>query len=301
MNTRNGAVRQANQQTETRSKKVRGMARKSLDLIEEMHTIARECRPINGRGVGYKLFTAGLISSMSRSEMQRVYRLLTEARERGIIPWQWIVDETRELEQVPSWNDPAAFVRAAISQYRRDYWHQQPVRVEVWSEKGTVRGVLDPVLDQYGVGFRVMHGFGSATTVYDVAKHDDGRPLVALYVGDWDPSGIWMSERDLPERISRYGGDHVRLVRVALLDDDLRGLPSFAAADKRKDPRFNWFSQKFGDRCWELDAMDPNELRIRIEGEITAQIEPDAWRRCEITERAEHESLRTVLSGWRGA
>jgi hypothetical protein len=42
-----------------------------------------------------------------------------------------------------------------------------PDRVEVWSEKGTVRGVLDPVLKEYGVGFRVMHGFGSATSVYD--------------------------------------------------------------------------------------------------------------------------------------
>jgi hypothetical protein len=29
----------------------------------------------------------------------RLYRLLKEARERGIIPWSWIVDETRELER----------------------------------------------------------------------------------------------------------------------------------------------------------------------------------------------------------
>ena len=36
---------------------------------------------------------------------------------------------------------------------------------EVWSEKGTVRGVLAPTLDKYGVGFRPVHGFSSATTV----------------------------------------------------------------------------------------------------------------------------------------
>ena len=47
---------------------------------------------------------------------------------------------------------------------------EQPVRVEVWSEKGTVRGVLAPILDEYGVGFRVMHGFSSATTVHDIAE-----------------------------------------------------------------------------------------------------------------------------------
>ena len=47
--------------------------------------------------------------------------------------------------------------------YRRDFWDQQPHRVQVWSEKGTVRGVLAPVLDHYAVGFLPVHGFSSAT------------------------------------------------------------------------------------------------------------------------------------------
>src|SRR5262249_54100592 len=127
----------------------RGLAQKSLDLIEAMRVITEKAQPITGRGVGYKLFTAGLIPSMARSEMHRVYRLLKEAREREIIPWSWIVDESRELEQI------SCYTRCVINGYRRDYWDQQPVRVEVWSEKGTVRGVLQPVLDEYGVGFRV--------------------------------------------------------------------------------------------------------------------------------------------------
>jgi len=48
-------------QTETCSKKVRGRAQRSLDLIEAMYTAAEEAQPITGRGIGYKLFTAGLI------------------------------------------------------------------------------------------------------------------------------------------------------------------------------------------------------------------------------------------------
>ena len=43
---------------ETRSKKGRGMARRSLDLIEAMHVAAEAAQPITGRGIGYKLFTA---------------------------------------------------------------------------------------------------------------------------------------------------------------------------------------------------------------------------------------------------
>ena len=48
------------------------MARRSLDLIEAMYAAAEAAQPITGRGVGYKLFTRGLIPSMARSEMQRV-------------------------------------------------------------------------------------------------------------------------------------------------------------------------------------------------------------------------------------
>jgi hypothetical protein len=72
-----------------------------------------------------------------------------------------------------------------------------------------VRGVLAPVLDQYGVGFRVMHGFSGATPIYDIAQDDDDRLLIAFYVGDYDPSGMCMSEHDLPNRLEKYGGYHV--------------------------------------------------------------------------------------------
>jgi hypothetical protein len=289
------------EQIETRSKKVRGMARASLDLVEAMYKAAEAAHPITGRGIGYKLFTAGLIPSMETGQMQRVYRLLKEARERGMIPWEWIVDETRELERRPSWDDPDAFVRVVSRAYRRDFWNHQPARVEAWSEKGTVRGVLAPVLDRYGVGFRVMHGFNSATQVYDIAQDDDGRNLIALYVGDYDPSGLCMSERDLPARLAEYGGDHVVVRRIALTREQLDDLPSFPATDKEKDTRYKWFVCNFGNRCWELDALDPNDLREIVRGAIKQEIEPTAWNRCDHIERAERESLRTVLDSWKGA
>lgn len=287
-------------QFDTCSKKVRGMARKSLDLIEAMAAIAKDAHPITGRGVGYKLFTSGLIPSMAASEMQRVYRLLKEARERDLVPWHWIVDEAREFERAPSWDNPAEFARCASRQYRRDFWNQQPVRCEVWSEKGTLRGVLAPVLDEYGVGFRVMHGFSSATVVHDIAEDDDGRQLIALYVGDWDPSGLYMSARDLPDRLEKYEGYHVEVNRIALVRDQLAGLPSFPATDKRKDPRFEWFTHNFSKRCWEIDALDPNVLRACVEEEIKSLIEPDAWQRCEAVNLAERDSLREVLTKWAG-
>jgi hypothetical protein len=274
------------------------MAQRSLDLIEAMRAVAEAAQPITGRGVGYKLFTKGLIASMARSEMARVYRLLKQAREQGIIPWEWIVDETRAIERVATWADPAAFARCVARSYRLDFWDQQPHRVQVWSEKGTVRGVLSPVLDHYAVGFLPVHGFSSATLVHDIAEDDDGRDLIVLYVGDFDPSGLHMSEQDLPGRFAKYDGDHIKLRRIALTVDQVDGLPSFPAADKTKDPRYKWFVANHGRRCWELDAMDPNDIRDCVEQAINDLIEPVAWQRCEVVNEAEQESLRSILAKW---
>jgi hypothetical protein len=286
--------------TGSRKARARGMAQRSLDLIDAMYEIAEEAQPITGRGIGYKLFAAGLIPSMTKADMRVVYRLLTIAREQDMIPWEWIVDETGDIERISSWDDPERYARCVIQSYRRDYWNQQPVRIELWSEKGTIRGVLKPVLDSYGVGFRVMHGFGSAGRVYQAAQDYDGRPLIALYCGDWDPSGLHMSTLDLPDRLARYDGDHVQLKRIALTEDDLPGLPSFPAATKRKDPRYRWFVENFGTACWELDALDPTRLRDRVEAEIISYIDGVAWNRCKVTEQAEQESLREVISRWNG-
>jgi hypothetical protein len=267
-----------------------------------MRAIGKAAHPINGRDVGYKLFTAGLIRSMERKEMQRVYRLLKEARENLWIPWDWIVDETRSLERTPTWADPEQYAQCVVRSYRRDFWGQQPVRCEVWSEKGTVRGVLQPVLDHYAIGFRVMHGFSGATTVHDAAEDYDGRQLIVLYVGDYDPSGMFMSEADLPGRLREYDGHHITLRRIALTRAHTLALPEtwFRASDKRKDPRFKWFVSNYGDQCWELDALDPVELRRCVENAIRELIEPDAWQRCEEINKVERESLETVIGNWRG-
>jgi hypothetical protein len=90
---------------------------------------------------------------------------------------------------------------------------------------------------------------------------------------------------------------------VALSRSDVDGgnLPWFGAEDKRKDPRYRWFVQRYGRRCWELDALDPNVLRERVERAIREKIDWSAWERCALAEQAERTSLIDVLSGWNAA
>lgn len=279
----------------------RGKGRATLAMVEAAHCILEEIQPATVRAVCYRLFTMGLIDAMTKANTDKVSRALVWAREQEIIPWEWIVDETREVEQVSSWDDPESLIRAAVSQYRKDYWRHQPNHVEVFSEKGTVRGTLKPVLDEFGVAFRVMHGYGSATAIKSIAELSTaiGKPFVALYVGDWDCSGLHMSEVDLPQRIAEYGGD-VAVARFALdrRDVEFGGLPSFGADTKRGDPRYQWFIENYGSTCWELDALSPVILRDRIRTAITALLDVDTWKRMVEVEAAERQSMSTVLGQW---
>ena len=271
----------------------RGKSRKSIELIDFAVDWFEENHPANIRACCYQLFVAGLIDAMSKNETNKVSRLLRDAREQGYLPWDHVVDEMRHVEQAAQWNDPATLLRAAAHQYRRDNWQDQPYRIEVWSEKGTVRGTLSPVLDKYGVAFRVMHGYSSATVLNQIAEESitSDKPLIALYLGDWDPSGLHMSEVDIPSRLARYGG-RLSFNRIALLEKDTRDLPHFDAKTKSQDGRYQWFVRQHGTRCWELDAMSPRALRERVEAAILKHMDVVAWEHSRDIEDAELESMR---------
>jgi hypothetical protein len=282
----------------------RGRALKTTGLIEAAIAILREIEPASVRAVCYQLFNQRAIPDMSKNATGRVSRVLVRAREEGLVPWDWIVDETRAVELAATWDDPDTYMEVVADSYRRDRWGSQPERVMVVSEKGTVAGVLRPVLADYGVPFGVYHGFGSATAVRDLAERSvaDHRPLTILYVGDHDPSGRYMSDRDLPDRLDRYGGV-ARIERVAvtpqhIIDYDLL---TFSADQKTADARHAWFARTYGRTCCELDALDPRMLRRLIEDAILDHLDLDAWELAGTTEAAEMASLHDFFAAWPAA
>ncbi len=285
------------------SKRGRGKSALSLKLIEAAIRILDEIQPCSVRAVCYRLFMEKLIKDMSKNSTGAVGKQLVYARENGLIPWEWIVDETREAETVASWDSPESIIRVAVSQYRKDYWAMQPCRLEVWSEKGTVRGTVAPILQKYGVTFRVMHGYGSATSINSIAEETlaSEKPMTVFYIGDHDPSGRHMSEIDLPDRLARYGGK-AAIVRIALDDSDVQAnskLPWFPASDKTGDSRHKWFIRRFGQRCWEVDALSPPVLRDRLDGIIQSMLDVDAWNHAVQVEQAEIESMQSIMGNWK--
>jgi hypothetical protein len=279
----------------------RGKARQTIDLIRACIAILEEIQPASVRAVCYQLFTKKLLDSMGKTNTNRVSTQLVWARERGYLDWDWIVDETREPEYAQTWDNPDQLIKNTIDQYRKDRWSMQPRLVEVWSEKGTVRGTLRPVLDEYGVTFRVMHGYGSATALHQAATESRRLPLPLLvfYCGDWDPSGMHMSEVDLPSRLAEYGAN-INLQRVALDQWDVSrpDLPSFDVESKKDDARCKWFRERYGEHCWELDALSPPLMRARVEQAIVNVIDWARWEQAALAEVADTESLAQILDAW---
>lgn len=282
---------------------MRGRSRATLLTEQAIHRIVHTRKPITVRGICYALFTEGLIPDMSVNNTKRISRITTRMREDGDLDWRDIVDDSRIPARVTQWSEPDEIIEAATDNYRKDYWQDQPTIVEVWSEKSTVKGVLAPVLDEWGVTFRPFKGFGSFTAVMQAAAdsrsvEDDGKVLKVLYLGDHDPSGRYMSDIDLPERLSRYGSK-VCVDRIAVDLDYDTSLPTFVA--KKTDKRYKWFVAEHGHKCIELDALNPNTLRERVNSAIRGYVDMESWSRMVMVEEAEKESMRDFLTKWRAA
>jgi hypothetical protein len=287
-----------------------------------MVEIAEAIQPCGVRALHYQLFNRKLMPNMGKNCAKKVSRLSVIAREEGRMPWAWITDATRAEQQVATWADPAAYATAVQRSYRRDKWLDQPTHVSVWSEKATIEGTIRPVLEEYEVPFQVLHGWSGATPVWDAARANLGRhqDTLILYIGDYDPSGLYMSEVDLPKRLARYSTNtpadkdvdlgcarrvleaaELEIRRVALTEADTIALGAatrFPASTKKDDSRYDWFVENHGHWCWELDALSPNVLRDRLERAIVAELDGEAWERYVRVEEAEREAIVATCQGW---
>jgi hypothetical protein len=111
--------------------------------------------PTSVRGMYYMAMGAGLIdkdAQTKRNNYMRVQRRLLQMRRDGTIPSSWITDGSRTIYGYDRFADEDEFSADAANIYRKDYWLESPVRVEVWVEKDAMAGKLKPVVrDEYGL------------------------------------------------------------------------------------------------------------------------------------------------------
>lgn len=67
---------------------------------------------------------------------------------------------------------------------------------------------------------------------------------------------------------------------------------------KRADRRSSGYVSQYGDQCWELDAIEPNELITLCRTAVDSLIQDrDAWLAIKEQDKSEREALIERLEG----
>ena len=266
------------------------------DLIDAAFAILSEQQPMTIRQLFYRLIGVGPLGN-NQASYRKVSRMMTKARRDDRIPWEWIADRTRPIYRPNVWKNPQEYAEAVSRSYRRDYWESQPCYIEIWCEKDTVIGSIQDLADELGITVRVGRGFNSETRAHEIAQilGDSDKPNIVFFLGDHDASGVDI-ERDLKKRVLTHGSGDFVLRRLAIHKQDIAIFDLPPQRVKQSDPRAVAFLRKHGTECVELDALPPNELRLRIREEVEALLDMAAWNKAINVEKAEKESIVKIVS-----
>jgi len=280
-----------------------GFRAKTLPLAFVAAGILVAEQPVTPRGLLYRVLSSGFFGhrqptgKRAKKHSNQLSRITATLRERGVIPFSWLVDNVRQTIKPSSWaalEDFAATVRDA---YRRNFWAALPEYVHIFCEKDAMAGVLAPITREYDVALSICRGYSSLSFAHEIAEQwaQIEKPIHAYYHGDHDPSGLDI-EADLRDKLARYSRRAFHWTRLAVTPDDFATFDLFPLEAKVKDRRTQAFLAAGHRECAELDAIPAPALRERLEQAILAHIPTAEWERLQIVEHAERESWHAIMA-----
>ncbi|MGH3428511.1 MAG: hypothetical protein ACRDQZ_13245 [Mycobacteriales bacterium] len=263
-------------------------------------TYARQGYDLTLRQLYYQFVSRDLIAN-KQTEYKRLGDIVSKGRRAGLIDWSAIVDRTRNLQSLSTWDSPSDIVNAVATQFRYDWWANQPVYCEVWFEKDALMGVFERPANRYRVPFFSCRGYTSDSEIWGasqrlVKQRKAGKRCVILHFGDHDPSGIDMT-RDIGDRLRLFRA-RVDVRRLALNFDqiDQYGPPPNPA--KETDSRFAEYQALHGDESWELDALEPTVLGALVRDEVDALVDKTAWDAERLREAEARAELAEISANY---
>jgi hypothetical protein len=247
-------------------------------------------RPDTVRGNMYLVVSAGWLPDTSDQSYDRIQRLLVRLRENGTILFAWVVDNVRSTIKPSSWSGLADFADTVRDAYRLNFWASLPEYIEVIVEKDTVAGKLAVVTQEYDVPLHPIRGYNSTTFCHNIARGWDEitKPITIYYVGDHDPSGRDL-ERDVQERLARYGKRPFSWQRLAISPEQFSAYNVRPLVPKKKDARTKKFVERWGKDCAEVEAVPATELRRIVREAVESHIPQSRWAELKEQEKRERE------------
>lgn len=259
-------------------------------LLERVQAILEQYSGtmLNIRQLYYLLVSEATFPNRVRS-YKNLVQALTDWRRDGTLDVDSFEDLTRTMHHYDvgeRTDDPMGwafyFLNHAIES-AEDYglatWFGQENRVIVLVEKQAQETNFKAVCQRLDVDLAVMRGYSSLSYLKEIADsmegdETDGRQLVLLYFGDFDPSGV-----NIPETIERdlkglFNQDFI-FERIALNKDQALKMKLIPAPPKGSDSRSDNFRGEHGNKTYELDAIEPRTLQRLISDAVLRYFDSD--------------------------
>ena len=254
----------------------------ALDIFQQYDTA------ITLRQLYYRLVSRLLIPNTINS-YKRLSRIMVKAREDGDVPVNCLEDRSMRVlgRGDMGYNSAEEYLKKKITTLQDSWksftmpmWDEQPKNVMISLEKDALSRLVSREANRFSVRTFPTRGYPSFSFVQEMSRYITnqlgGKPTVVLYFGDFDPSGVDI-ERDLSERLEKYGAKDFTVQRIALTDDQIKKYSLPPMPVKRSDARADSFLEEHGDRAVELDALDPNLLQTTVRKAVVKNINMRKW------------------------
>lgn len=267
-------------------------------LDAQIMAVLREDHPQSVRHVFYRMTDPRLSEPVEKSDRgyRHVQSRCVKLRRAGLIPYNWIADMSRQGYFTNTYSDAGDFIRQMGGLYRADLWRDAESRCEVWAESRSIASVMladckDLAVDLYPCG-----GFTSLSFVHAAAQfhnaNPDKRPLVIVYVGDYDPAGVLIDvalQRELREHLR--GDIELDFRRIGINEEqvELYDLPTKPRKDGDKRSQHVTYSV-------EAEAMPARDLRGILRLEVESLLPENALDVAKVAEQSERKHLDNMAA-----
>ena len=280
----------------------------TVSLIDTANEIIAEYQAqgfdLTLRQLYYQFVSRDIIPNTQKS-YKNLGSVVNDARLAGLIDWDTIVDRTRELRTLSHWANPGDIVEACANQFNVDKWAGQKFRPEVWIEKDALVGVFERVCRELDVPLFSCRGYTSQSEMWSAAQRmlryrrnkigplGDRQKVVIFHFGDHDPSGKDMS-RDIVSRLELFTGSNLKFERLALNMDQVEEYGPPPNPAKITDSRAHGYIAEFGNKSWELDALEPTVLAGLVRDAIAGVVDRNAMDAAEQQQAQHRETLALI-------
>jgi len=254
--------------------------------------IVSDMKPMTVRQVFYQATVKG-IAEKTEAGYSRVQTDLVIMRKSGLLPYDWLADNTRWQRKPRSFNGVEEALQDTARFYRKNLWADADCYVEVWLEKDALAGVIYPVTQEYDVPLMVARGYASLSFLHTAAEYIRGLdvPTYIYHLGDYDPSGVNAGEKI--EQTLREMAPYSEIVfeRIAVEPRQIEEWNLPTRPTKTSDSR----SRNFGDVSVELDAIDPDTLRAIVREALEDHLPEQQLATLKTAEESERDIIRQLV------